>query len=78
MDLLPDASANVDGIDWLSNLNNVFSTSTGNDDGNIQGIGTPTFNGPYAMENLLQTSFESWTALEGTMTEPVDMENLWW
>jgi hypothetical protein len=29
------------------------------------------------MENLLQSSFDTWAALEGTFQQPIDMETVW-
>jgi hypothetical protein len=77
MDLLSNRdSDNADGIDWPLNFENELSTWTGMD-----GCYMYTDNGTNAdanlMENLLQSSFDTWAALEGTFQQPIDMETVW-
>lgn len=61
VDLFSDPALRFDSVDWFMNTDNALSSWMGNEDANFGDVDTPA-NGD-AVGHLLQTSFESWTAI---------------
>jgi hypothetical protein len=77
MELLSNGDSDkADGIDWSSNFENGLSTWTFMDDIRFSTNGGTNVDGS-ATENLLQSSFDTWDALEGTFQRPIGNETIW-
>lgn len=61
---------NYESIDWLVNLDNAFPISGGTDTAAMPNPDTPA-QSEGGVENLLQASFDTWTALEGSIMIPM-------
>lgn len=81
MDLFGDDLLNrVDGFAWSPSANNAFAGENAQDlfhfYGNDNTNGTPRHEDE-AIGNLLQSSFDTWTALGGAFQPPIDMDPVW-
>ena len=71
-----NASGQVQSVDWQPSLDNAIPNLMWSDERSSYGMSTASCN-DYMIGNLLQTSFDSWAALEGTFQQPMDTEIVW-
>ena len=64
-------------LDWPLDMEYTCPNEDGENGLHFGDGSTPKPNNDHAIGNLLQSSFDTWAALEGTFHQPIDMETVW-